>query len=226
MKKVLVVAATTLEIDPFLQFLKASLGQKGNPLFGMNGYEIDVLITGVGIANTAYKLGKAVATKHYHFILNVGIAGSFKPDILRGSVVEIMSEQYGDLGVEEADGTFTDIHELNLIGSNEVPFIKAKLLNKKPLNIKKINKVSGLTVQKVHGFGISIASIVKKYNCDIETMEGAVVFQICLTEKIDFSQIRAISNHVEPRNKDNWQIKEAIENLNKVVIELFEKRII
>jgi futalosine hydrolase len=48
--------------------------------------------------------------------------------------------------------------------------------------------------------------------------------QVCLTEKIPFAELRAISNYVEPRNRDNWKMKEAIENLNTILIELFEKR--
>ena len=57
-------------------------------------------------------------------------------------------------------------------------------------------------------------------------MEGAAFFQACMTEGVAFSEIRAISNYVEPRNRDNWKIAEAIENLNKTLIELFEKRLI
>jgi futalosine hydrolase len=55
-------------------------------------------------------------------------------------------------------------------------------------------------------------------------MEGAAFMQICLTEKIPFAELRAISNYVEPRNRENWKMKEAIENLNTVLIALFEKR--
>ena len=226
MKKVLIVAATTFEIQPFLDFLKYQSAQKYNPLFGQNGYEIDVTVTGVGLANTAFEMGKALTKKLYDLAINVGVAGSFNRKILRGDVVEVLSEQYGDLGVEEADGSFTDMFEMGLIDGTQKPFYQSKLLNIKPLQLPHLKQVKGLTVQKVHGFTDSIEAILKKYKVDIETMEGAAFFQACMTEGVAFSEIRAISNYVEPRNRDNWKIAEAIENLNKTLIELFEKRLI
>lgn len=226
MKKILVVAATPFEIEPFIDFLKQNAAQKSNPLFGQNGYEIDVLITGVGIANTAYQMGKMLGQKSYHLAINAGVAGSFNRKILRGEVIEVISEQYGDLGAEEADGSFIDVFSMGLIDGHKKPFSQDKLLNNKPLSISNIKKVRGLTVQKVHGTTASIERILKKYSVDIESMEGAAFFQICISEGIPFAQLRAISNYVEPRNKENWLMKEAIESLNKVLITIFEKRLV
>ena len=84
--------------------------------------------------------------------------------------------------------------------------------------------MSAITVQTVHGFTDSIEAVLKKYRVYVETMEGAAFFQACLTEGVDFSEIRAISNYVEPRNREAWMMKEAIENLNNYIIEMFEKR--
>jgi futalosine hydrolase len=231
MKKVLVVAATSFEIQPFLNYLTAEMRQKQSVVF--RNYEFDVLITGVGMVNTALKLTKRLMQNKYDFALNAGVAGSFigtkaskNPPILRGTVVEVVSETYGDLGVEEADGRFTDMFELGLIKPDEIPFKKSKLLNPNPLSQKALPKTSGLTIQKVHGFEPNIEAISKKYDCQIETMEGAAFFQTCLTENVAFAQIRAVSNFVEARNRDNWKMEEAIQNLNEVLVELFEKRLI
>jgi futalosine hydrolase len=231
MKKVLVVAATQFEIQPFIHFLSTEMRQKQSIVF--RNYEFDVLITGVGMVNTALKLTKRMSQNPYDMVLNAGVAGSFigdkstkNPPILRGAVVEVVSEQYGDLGVEEADGRFTDMFELGLIKPDEAPYKKGKLLNPKPLGLSALPKVSGLTVQKVHGFEPNIEAISKKYDCQVETMEGAAFFQTCMTEGVAFTQIRGISNFVESRNRENWKMQEAIQNLNEVLIELFEKRLI
>ncbi len=224
MKKILVIAATPFEIQPFINFLREQANQRYNPLFGQNGYEIDVVVSGVGIANTALTMGKSLALKHYDFALNAGVAGSFNRKIGGGDVVEVISEQYGDLGVEEADGKFSDMFEIGLIEKNEKPFNDSKLLNIKPLQFDNMRQVRGLTVQKVHGFTDSIEAVQKKYQADIETMEGAAFFQACLSENVSFSQIRAISNYVEPRDRENWKMKEAIVNLNTVLMDIFEKR--
>lgn len=231
MKKILVVAATVNEIQPFIDFLQKEMTVRKSPLF--SHYAFDVLITGVGMVNTALKVSKALAINEFDFAINVGIAGLFPKKVQvgrtqavyafeKGAVVEVVSEQYGDLGVEEADGSFTDMFQLGFMVTNEKPFTDNKLLNTKPLCPFTLPLTQGLTVQKVHGFPLSIKGVLQKYkDAQIETMEGAAFFQACLTEGVAFAEIRAISNFVEARNRDNWQIQEAIEQLNRVLIDLF-----
>jgi futalosine hydrolase len=45
-------------------------------------------------------------------------------------------------------------------------------------------------------------------------MEGATVFKVCEEMKVSCIQIRSISNKVEKRNKENWNLDLAISNLN------------
>jgi len=79
-----------------------------------------------------------------------------------------------------------------------------------------------LSVNKVHGNSSSIEQLQKQFDADLESMEGAAFFQACLIEKIPFLQVRSISNYVESRNRDNWDIPGAIEALNEVLIQLVE----
>jgi futalosine hydrolase len=51
-------------------------------------------------------------------------------------------------------------------------------------------------------------------------MEGATFFYICCREKIPFLALRAISNKVEPRNKSNWDIMLALNNLSEILDDL------
>ena len=69
-----------------------------------------------------------------------------------------------------------------------------------------------------HGNKHSINALIEKFGADIETMEGAAVFYVCLMERIPFCEIRSISNYVEERNVANWNIPLAIENLGKILI--------
>jgi futalosine hydrolase len=48
-------------------------------------------------------------------------------------------------------------------------------------------------------------------------MEGAAVFYACLYAGVPFAQVRSISNWVEPRNRANWKLDEAISNLNNIL---------
>jgi futalosine hydrolase len=70
------------------------------------------------------------------------------------------------------------------------------------------------------GSYFTIERLVKKYNPDIETMEGATFFYICSGEKIPFLALRSVSNRVEPRNKSKWDIPLALENLSEKLEEL------
>jgi futalosine hydrolase len=60
-----------------------------------------------------------------------------------------------------------------------------------------------------------------KFNPDIETMEGASFFYICRREGIPFVAFRSISNRIEPRNKGNWNVKLALDNLAASLYDVF-----
>ena len=82
-------------------------------------------------------------------------------------------------------------------------------------------KARGITVNKGHGSAASIQTLMAKYpDAQVESMEGAAFFWGALHAGIPFMEIRAISNAVEPRNRDNWNIPLALNNLNQVLVEL------
>ena len=80
-----------------------------------------------------------------------------------------------------------------------------------------LQKVTGITVNTVHGNEDSIAKIVSRFNPDVESMEGAACFMVCERFEIPCIQIRAISNKVEKRNTESWNLDLAISNLNTEV---------
>ncbi len=218
MKNILIVSATPFEIAPLLEYLQSSFVEHEPYHFQKGERSVAVLITGVGLTMTAYSLGKVFAHKSYDLAINAGIAGAFNRTLQIGDVVEVVSERFADLGVEEANGEFTDIHTLGLIDPNQMPFKNSLLEN--PETGKFLPPAKGLSINKVHGFAPSIAAVTKRFEADVETMEGAAFFYACLLENQTFLAIRAISNYVEPRNRDKWNISLAIENLNKVLIEI------
>jgi len=62
----------------------------------------------------------------------------------------------------------------------------------------------------------------EKYHSDIESMEGTAFHYVCLQQKIDFLQIRSISNVVGERDKSRWAIDSAIRNLNSELIKIID----
>jgi futalosine hydrolase len=204
--KILVVAATAFEIAPLLA-KKETL-------------QFDALVTGVGQMPTAFHVGNALQQQPYDLVINAGIAGSFRRDWELGKVVHVVSEQYGDLGIEFADGSFKDMFEMGFMEKDVFPYENGRLFNATPAQYDFLDKANGLTINKVHGFEPSIDRIRQLYDCDIETMEGTGFFYACLMHKVPFLAIRSISNYVEKRNREAWNIGLAIQNLNSVLEEI------
>ena len=215
-QKILIVAATRQEILPLLEFLIGNLEQQDDFSFRKDGKQIDVLITGVGMMATAYHLGSQLSIKKYDLVLNIGIAGTFRRDWALGTVVQIVSEELSQLGAEKADSSFVDVFELGLLGANDFPFNDGKLVN--TTIIPDVPKAKGVTVSTTSGSNNTIKNIVDRYQPDIESMESAAFFYACLQKGLKFMAFRAISNYVEPRNKDNWKIGLAVQRVNDFII--------
>ena len=212
--KVLIVSATEVEITPFVKQLGSMILTKK---------QVDILITGVGMMATTYKLTEALQYNEYDLVLQAGVGGSFDKDLPLGSVVFITSDQYGDLGAEDHD-KYIDIFELGLLNENAYPYTDGKLLTPLHPIHKKITlpQVSAITVNTVSGNEHTIKRRWEKYSCAIESMEGAAFHYVCLQEGTKFAQVRAISNSVTPRDKNQWQMKDAIINLNNWLISFIQ----
>lgn len=199
--KILLVAATRAEIA----LLITHFGLPEQDF--VRTKDFDVLITGVGMTATAYAMAKHMSG-HYKLILNLGIAGSFNKLTPLSTVVNVVSDEFAELGAENGDA-FLSIDELG--------FGTAKYIARNNLlhsEVERLPKVHGITVNRVHGNKESIDRMVKQCNPDIESMEGAAVIYCCEKEALPCLQVRSISNYVEPRNKSNWQIGPAIKSLN------------
>jgi len=215
--KILLIAATKFEITPLLKAMdKAySADEKFISVIYKNN-EIDFLITGVGMVATTYYTAKAFAKK-YDFALNIGICGTFNKNLELGSVVHIYKDRFSELGAEDGE-KFLTLEEINLKGETEI--INDTLISNSVLN--KIPKVTGITVNTAHGNEHTIEKVFNKFHPFVESMEGAAFMFVCKNEQVPYAQIRAVSNVVEPRNKNNWNIPLALENLNKKVLEIIE----
>lgn len=219
---ILIVAATPFEVAPLIQWLEKGHTQTGPLRYRCHQADVSVLITGVGMTLTAYALGKVLPGGKFDIALNAGIAGAFNRTLAIGEVVQVVSERFGDLGAEEADGHFMNVHDMGLIEPGQYPFQGGRLLNETAGAFDFLPKAHGISVNRVHGSAKSIAQATAVFDADVESMEGAAFFYACLMEQVPFLEIRSISNYVEPRNRDNWNIPLAIDQLNAVVMEVVE----
>lgn len=214
----LVTAATILEIKPFQEYLV----QKDLP----DGYQVDILIGGIGLMHTAWHLGRRLTQKKPDLAIQAGIAGSFRRSWELGQVVMIGSEQLGDLGVDD-NGTFKDLFDTGLWSNGQPPFTGARLVNTfsgLPF-VPDLPVANGISVSTVTGSPLSIKRLEQKYSPDIESMEGAAFHFACLQEAVPFLQLRSISNYVEIRDKSKWNIPLAVKQLNETLIVFIESMV-
>lgn len=218
--RLLIVAATGFELLPVKDYLEQHFVRKDPDVFQLGDVQVTLLVTGVGAPATIYALTRMLTAFRFDLVLNAGIAGAFDRAIALGEVVQVEADTFADLGIEEADGSFQSIFDLQLGDPAAAPFQDGWLLQPASSDMHFLPKVRGITVNKVHGWAPSIARIVEKYPVGIETMEGAAFFYVCLMEKANFLALRSISNYVEPRNRAAWEIALAIDRLNQVLVAL------
>ena len=211
--KILLVAATQAEIEPFLLRFAITTGSLER-LIGK--HLVKVLITGVGMVPTAFSLGKHLSGSSYDLALNAGIAGSFDFSLALGDVCMVEEDVFSELGAEDGE-EFLAFESLGFDGS-----IQQALPDPGFPIPDTIKKVKALTVNKVHGNELSIAKAIACFDPQIESMEGAAFFYACKQSSIPCIQIRVISNYVERRNTEKWNIPLAIKNLNDTIIQLLE----
>jgi len=224
--KILIVSATSIEVEPLVKQLKfeKSVNSALNS-YSYNHLDVDVLITGVGMVSTAFWLGKILSTFSYEIAINVGIAGSFEKSMALGTVVNIVNDRFSELGAESGE-YFLSLIDLNLIEKSVFPFVNCELLNDTEIKselLDSIPKFKGITVNTIHGHKRSIEKVKELFDPVTESMEGAAFLFACLSEKIKCLQIRAISNYVEERDKDTWNIPLAIHNVNEFIIDLLNE---
>lgn len=217
--KILLVAATVIELIPVQQRL-----EKVEP-------ELDMfsLVTGVGMIPTVFELTTTLNGEKFDLVINVGIAGAFDKTLALGEVVEVVQDQFSEELIE--DGIeLKSYYDLGLRGKNEEPFENGVLRRTfqfldSPFQdpAKKIKQVNSITVNTVHGNDFSIKRIRERLNPQVESMEGAAFFYVCNKMEVPCLQLRAISNYVERRNRDAWEIELAVANLAEEVVNTLNK---
>ena len=223
--KITIIAATKMEIEPLITHFPFKIISSNLLEFLYNDTNIHILITGMGMLSTAANLAIYATQNERDLFINAGIAGAFDRNISIGTVLFVESETYGDFGVEDGD-EFADFFDLGFLDKKEDAFQYGKKeaigeIKNHPI-IKNLKKVNSITVNKVHGNPKTIESLLKKYQPDIENMEGLAFYYVCYLLQKDCIEIRSISNYVEKRNKENWDIKGAIKNLNQTLFDLLE----
>jgi len=224
--RILLVVATEAELGPFISDFGCSISEleqnKHATIFKseIEHPKSEILITGVGMVATAFALGKHLVANKYDLAVNLGIAGSFDRNIQIGEVVEVTKDTLSELGAED-DHSFLTMGELGFGDDTFYPSTKlADLYNL--FNNFNLKTATAITVNTVHGNEASIEKVRARLHPQLESMEGAAFFYACNQANVPCIQIRAVSNYVEKRNRDNWNIGLAVKNLNTFAAEFLK----
>jgi len=212
--QVLIVAATTKEITPFLDYYQEN----------KHSLNADILISGIGLTATAYHLAKQINLKRPNLIIQAGLSGAFNKTLPPGTVVVVKQDTIADESVVELEKLKT-IFDLKLVPQNQFPFKKGWLINPHTTLIKKtkLEAVKAVSVNQISVSKQSIDFYRRKFNPAIESMEGAALHYVCLMENVPFIQLRCVSNNIGERNKKKWNMSESISNLNNELIRFIDK---
>ena len=213
--RILLVAATPMEIAPTLAWLAGS--DDGHT-------EVESLISGIGMVSTTFHLTRHLTgAAAYDLVIQAGIGGAVDRELDIGTVVQVARDRSLTQGAEDRDGSWLSLAEIGF--PTTAPYDADGWLDASPpagIHIP-YPKVTGGTTDRSSGSASTIARLRYYYpQVQTESMEGAAFHYVCRQVGVPFLQLRAISNYVEPRDRSSWQIGTAIHRLNGGVQEVIQ----
>ncbi len=238
MKPILIIAAMPLET----LLLENALAQPARIKAGgfdyvegnLGNLRIVVCAAGPGKINAAAATAVMIERHHPQLVINVGCAGAYIGSGLSiGDLVVANDEVLADEGVIVEEG-WRDLRYMSLPTLDRVgrPYF-----NMLPLSRHASEKAMQLadyygvfmmrgrfaTVSTCSGTSQRGEELVGLWNPIAESMEGAAVVQVCLRYCLDCLEIRGISNLVEERNMENWELRRAVEVAQRFILKYLEE---
>jgi futalosine hydrolase len=221
--KILLTTPSDIEANPIINLLKPfKYNEKENiKTFLYQNIFFDLLISGIGNIATTHSLSTYLAKKEHILAISFGIAGAINKKIKLSTVFNITQEQFSDDYAIMPDKTIITLHDYGLIADN-VYSKTGVLLNNNQFPYPILNKLpqtTGSTINRLTG------KFTNHYPTqpDIETMENAAFFYCCKKANIPFISIRAVSNYIDERDFNKWQITPALENLTQIINQLISE---
>ena len=220
--RILVVAATVAEIGPLLDGVGLTHAAAPAVAGGRRGaHTIDALATGVGMLATGTWCGRTLAQQSYDLAINLGVCGSFDPELPPGSLVHVVVDRVPELGAEDGD-SFLTIHDLQLLDEDEFPYAGGNLVNESPIEnpmLATLPEVTAITVNTAHGHEPTIDRVRSRFAPQVESMEGAAIAHVAALYRIPCGEIRGISNRAGLRDRSTWRVREAAQAAQQALLE-------
>lgn len=208
------MSATYIEAQRIVETLK--MKKVSSFLYSSEYHNTDLLVTGIGSVATVFAMMSQRNISMYDLFINIGIAGSFSSENKIGTLVNVKSDCFGDIGINSKKG-FMPVFESKFNSAYGNLINNGTLYNTSdfPPFFREIKNCSGVTVSEPEK---------KEYpQIDVETMEGAAFMLVSKHYKKMFLQIRGISNIIGQTLKEDWDINTPIKNYSNLVID-FVKR--
>lgn len=238
MKPILIIAAMPLET----LLLENALAQPVR--FKTNGFEyiegmlgnlhITVCAGGIGKINAAAATAVMIERNRPQLVINTGCAGAYIGSGLSiGDLAVASDEVLADEGVVVEEGwrdlRYMSLPTLNLSGQtcfNTIPL--SKHASEKAMQLADYYGVLLMrgrfaTVSTCSGTRQRGMELARHWNVIAENMEGAAVAQVCLRYGLDCLEIRGISNLVEERDLEKWEIRRAVEVAQRFILKFIEE---
>ena len=185
----------------------------------------ELMVTGVGGAAMSWALQKRFSSGGIpSLVINAGIAGSYTSSYRPGDVVIASSDCFADMGVDD-NGSFLSLFRASLADPDTRPFSEGRIHCRGrwfDVMRTKYPAVRAATVNMTSGSQPVIDRIMKAWDPEIETMEGAWFAYACAMSGAEWLAVRTVSNMVEPRNLNKWDIPLALAKLQETMTDILK----
>ena len=237
MKPVLIIAAVNQEIKK-LELALRNVSHVTAPAFTtamgtLGSLPVVICAAGVGKINAAAAAATLIERHQPKLVISTGCAGAYPGNGLAvGDLAVANVEILGDEGAITSHG-WLGLQELGLPsitkGSqhyyNEIPLSRHAAEKAMQLaDYLGVNLTRGrfVTVSTCSGSLLQGEELMRRCSAITENMEGAAVALVCLRYGVDCLEIRGISNLVEERDRENWNIPLAVEAAQRFVLKYLE----
>ncbi|MDA0746944.1 MAG: futalosine hydrolase [bacterium] len=243
---ILILTATAFEQEALLQAIQQAhqetVATRKTTCGTLFGHPVRLLETGMGAVNTAHALTITLERERPTLVLQTGIGGAYlTSELNKGDIAIATSENYGDLGVltptgwQPAETIGIPVLQTDRAYYNTFP-LNPNLVTQAETIVRNLHRdalaptvLSGpfVTVQQCSGRTDTGNALAAQFNAICENMEGAAAAHLCALYNIPFLEVRGISNLVEDRNRDAWNIPLAIrrsQQATQAIIEHLELR--
>ncbi len=227
---VLLLTATAAEqaevagrMDDCVALLRHGRGWRSGQLAGV---AVRLIETGIGLVNTAQTLTSALGLGIPELVVHFGVAGAYGGSGLDiGDVGIAECEIYGELGVRTAEGwqgaeiigiptarIGTDDYYNHFAADIDLVGAAQSILDRDepwPTARPVVKAGPFITVQECSGTKALGDERAQRFSAICENMEGAASAHICAMEGVPFLEVRGISNRVEDRDRDRWDLATA-----------------